>query len=238
MKRIFKVIFLIIVIIFILVLALKSNSVLAKIILAYIGLNLILNLLHQLFPNPKCKFIRGLLRIIDSLINVVNEVLYWLAFIGHLAGPLIYVWGLPLITLILFNEFILNHLLSNSTMGYLLGLYTLCILAYRSYWIVDVAIKFFTKSSSYREKSYNKKIIKFLKNLNVRKCCYIVSIFICIGLNAINLTASDVDLNNFTNTIDKILLTFVAIDCYVCTFKSEVVDKPSRELDRLHRTQN
>ena len=228
-----KIIFLIVVTIFIGVLTIKASSNLQFILLAFIDLNLIYTLLHEIAPNPKCKFIQRLLGIIYLLITPVNRVVYCVLVISHALGPLIIIFGGQFITLTLLNKYIFNDFFLNSTIGYLSWLSTFCILAYKSYWVVNIAIKFFTKSSSSLEKSYNKEIICYFKRSNFRKICYLWSILICIALNAINLTVSGVILDNFTVTMDKILITFVAIDCYVCTFNREVLEKTNIELDRL-----
>ena len=232
-----KIIFLIVVSIFIGVLTIKASSGLQFILFAFIDLNLISTLLHQIAPNPKHKFIQRLLGIIYFLITTVNRTVYYVLVISHALGPLILIFGGQFITLTLLNKYIFNDLFLNSTIGYLSGLSTFCILAYKSYWVVDIAIKFFTKSSSSLEKSYNRKIICYFKRCNFRKICYLWSILICIALNAINLTVGGVTLDNFTATMDKILLTFVAIDCYVCTFNPEVFKKTNIELDRLYDMQ-
>lgn len=215
-------------------LTMKKSNMVQFIFFLPINFLFISILISQILLNPKSRFAQSIVDIINFGIAKSFVFIYYVALISHILGPLILVFGGQFIVLILINKYIFHEFFIDSTIIYLSGLSTFCILAYKSYWLVKIAIRLFTKPFSSLEKSYNVKIIDHFQKYNFRKICYLSSIVICIVLNAINLTVGSVILDNFTAIMDKILLTFVAIDCYICTFNSDLFKKTNMELEKLY----
>ena len=75
----------------------------------------------------------------------------------------------------------------------------------------------------------NYKSMNILEKLNLRKLSYEISITLYIITRVINLEEvkflSTMDMQILSNLIGEIFLTFVAIDCYICTFRKNIIEK-------------
>lgn len=224
----FKIIIVVILITFFISLLIVSNTFLERIILIgalIVFVNICINLI---VPKPKNKFIKGIFRILDCISGWIILGLLNVKAYASIILAIVSIFVMHLIPLIIvFSKAI--SIISYKSCIYIAAISTLVIISYKGYTILDLFIKINSKTDGILNGYANYKSMDILQKINLRKLSYEISITLYIITRVINLEAvkflATIDMQIVSNLIGEIFLTFVAIDCYICTFKKNIIEK-------------
>lgn len=154
----------------------------------------------------------------------------------------LFVYSLMLITIPILMVYILtysalNLILIPDLSTYLALLIVFYITAYKSYYLMNLSIKFFSTTTGFLHSLSIYKSLNLLSNLNLRKWIYFVSIFLYISSRIVLFYNIDIshfkELHLVINVIGEVVLTFLYIDTYISNFKPNILSENEKRLSNL-----
>ena len=198
-----------------------SEIVVLKIFLSGFVLIILNSVLEMLFDKSDNKF----LAFIDKCAGIFLLGLMKFMSISLVIVAIILIFSVFMIITVLINSFIFRGIITDKASAYLAAVATLVVISYKGTKVLDIYIKIFGKTKGILSGYYNYRGIEYFTKIDIRKLAYEISITLYMLTRVINIAS--IDMFNYeiiSDLIAEAFLTFVAIDCYICTFRKEIIE--------------
>ncbi|WP_066870389.1 hypothetical protein [Clostridium mediterraneense] len=199
-----------------------------------IVLNALLKILIISNNNKIINFIKS---IISNMAGVVALITVYITSygVGVMMMALIFIILIVLITFI--NKYITAGIINYKSIIYLSAIITLVTSSYKGGKLLDIYIRLTGDTKGILSGYCNYKGVEYFTKVNIRKLCYEISILLYIITRVISMTEikafNGINEQLISSLVAEIFLTFVAIDCYICTFKNNIIEKNTRECEMI-----
>lgn len=202
-----------------------------------VSINMILKIV---FKNSQNKIIKFIKKVFDKIAGVFLLIIMYIQ--TYIMG--IVMMAFIFITLIgityISSKYILGGIISYKGSIYLSAVVTLVISSYKGSKLLDLFIRVTGNTKGVLSGYCNYKGIEYFAKLNIRKLCYEISIALYILTKTINLgeisVLSNENVQLISSLVAEVFLTFVAIDCYICTFKNGIINNNMSAYEEIKRS--